>query len=486
MKSTDLKGKTGIVARTHVGMVRQNNEDFHGYSTNLLEGDWHFYEESIVNSGEFPILLVVADGMGGLEMGEEASRIAIETTRDYMFEHISEIIDSPDSIGNHFVKMFALVNNEILDFASKHDKAGELGTTLIISFIADGKAHVFWIGDSRCYVIRKGKLKPVSKDHSYVQDLVDQGKISYEQSFFHPESNIVTKYMGDPRQTPVPSYATLTIEDGDVLLMCSDGLNGMLQDQEIEPHFYGQDDLSKICQSLIDAANAAGGHDNDTIILAAFDEFSKHIPDVITPAAVISPVSNEPFAQHHVVEPVSEDKKKKISFKAAILFFIIGCILTVVILYALNLVDIPFVGVDDTDSISEDSVELPVIPDDENILVPEEDKPSVEQTNEKPTTDKSTKENGGNEQPTVTLIQLDAYPAIKEILLNIKRTYDPASDAYKNTNKILNHKTEVSENTFEKGYKDVQQLKDLIAILLDYLKEDDLLKAELRAEYDKL
>jgi PPM family protein phosphatase len=267
MESKTLKSKFGIVSRTNVGMVRSNNEDFHGYSTNIFEKDWHFYEESVVPVNEKPILLVVADGMGGLEMGEEASRIAVETTKKYFFDNAEEIVKNITVLNQKMNLLFTEINNEILDFAKQSNNEGQTGTTLIISLIIKKKAYIFWIGDSRAYLFRNGSLKPLTKDHSYVQELVDKGKLTYEQSFFHPDSNIITKYMGDPKNTPKPSYVEIALEKGDVLMLCTDGLNGMLQDKDIESVFYESDDLKQICEKLIDNANEVGGNDNNTIIL---------------------------------------------------------------------------------------------------------------------------------------------------------------------------------------------------------------------------
>lgn len=278
MQSKSLKSKFGIVARTSVGKLRKNNEDFHGYSTNIIEKDWHFYEESIVSVKNVS-LLVVADGMGGLEMGEEASRIAVETTKQYFFDNAEEIINNIPMLNQKMDLLFTQINKEILSFAKQSNNEGKTGTTLIFALIVKKKAYIFWIGDSRAYLFRKAALKPLTKDHSYVQELVDKGKLTYEQSFHHPDSNIITKYMGDPQNNPKPSFVEVDLEKGDILMLCTDGLNGMLEDKDIEGVFFESDDLTNICEKLIENANEAGGNDNNTIILAAFDDFAKYVPE---------------------------------------------------------------------------------------------------------------------------------------------------------------------------------------------------------------
>jgi PPM family protein phosphatase len=281
MSSVNPDDRMKIVARTHVGMVRSNNEDYHGYSPNLTDEVWKYYDQSEIAPDYPPVVLALADGMGGLEMGEEASRIAIETTRDYVFQHKETLTDTGTDADPLFDRLFRKINDEILTFARKHGKAGETGTTLVISFLHRHRLDVYWIGDSRCYLFRGGKLIPVSKDHSYVQELVDQGKITYEQSFYHPESNIITQYMGDPKHTPVPSHATVTLRSGDIVLMCSDGLNGMVQDIEIEEHLGSGGSLDAICQSLIDHANSAGGDDNITVMLLSYGAGSGNLPEEV-------------------------------------------------------------------------------------------------------------------------------------------------------------------------------------------------------------
>lgn len=262
-----------VVAKTSVGMVRDNNEDYHGFSTNLAAKEWRFYESADWQYSDVPAVLVVADGMGGMEMGEEASRIAVETVKSDVFENSALLTDDEATITEKISNVFEKANEEILKFAETSNNVGKMGTTLVVSIVFKKHTYVFWIGDSRAYLFRKGKLQPLTKDHSYVQELVDAGKLSYEQSFYHPDSNIITKFMGEPKNMPIPSVLSFEHTNGDILLLCSDGLNGMLQDSEIENCFYDKDSLIQICDTLIDSANQAGGHDNITVILGGVGEY---------------------------------------------------------------------------------------------------------------------------------------------------------------------------------------------------------------------
>ena len=273
MISATIASKLAVIAKTSVGMVSGNNEDYHGFSTNLAAKEWRFYESADWQYSDIPAVLVVADGMGGMEMGEEASRIAVETVKNYVFTNPTILIDDEASLSETISQIFEKANEEILEFASKTNNAGKMGTTLVVSIIFKKRTYVFWIGDSRAYLFRNGKLQALTKDHSYVQELVDAGKLSYEQSFYHPDSNIITKFMGDPKNIPMPSVLSFEHTNADILLLCSDGLNGMLQDSEIENCFYDKDSLSQICDTLIDSANQAGGHDNITVILGGVGEY---------------------------------------------------------------------------------------------------------------------------------------------------------------------------------------------------------------------
>jgi hypothetical protein len=145
-----------------------------------------------------------------------------------------------------------------------------MGTTLVIGWIVGGKAYVGWSGDSRCYVWHPSRgLRQLSKDHSYVQTLVDEGKITEQQAFDHPQNNIVLQSLGDGAFEPEPDIVDMPIVKDDLLMVCSDGLSGMLTDAEMEDIMrVTQGDTAVAANLLADRANEAGGADNITVILA--------------------------------------------------------------------------------------------------------------------------------------------------------------------------------------------------------------------------
>ena len=154
--------------------------------------------------------------------------------------------------------------------ASKEDSSTQgMGTTIVIAWILNEKAYISWCGDSRCYVFNGNSgFCRLSKDHSYVQDLVDQGKLDPENAFDHPYSNVITRCLGDPTNRSNPDFRSYNLKNDDIFLLCSDGLCGLCHDEEIMQIIEeNQNDLVACKDQLIEAALAVGGYDNVTIVL---------------------------------------------------------------------------------------------------------------------------------------------------------------------------------------------------------------------------
>jgi Protein phosphatase 2C len=165
-----------------------------------------------------------------------------------------------------------------------------MGTTLILLWLINDTAHVAWCGDSRCYRLRDGRLRQISKDHSYVQELVDKKLITSDEAFYHPKKNIVTQSLGDSMNKLEPSYTSVPLSINDRFLLCSDGLNTMLMDDHIQQIATSSTDIQECTQRLVEAANTAGGYDNITVVLT----------DVVTGPAVSK---QEPLARQKVSTP---------------------------------------------------------------------------------------------------------------------------------------------------------------------------------------
>ena len=224
---------------THVGLVRAGNEDS--------------VSPSIDGSKEEPVVIAVADGMGGAVAGEVASRIAIEAA-----------VNAEPSADVTPGERLRLGNQAVVKAVEDDYTLSGMGTTLTLGlFLPDGTVRVGHIGDSRMYLFRDGELQQLTRDHTLVADLVALGRITAEQAETHPRRNLVTRVIGTP-DIEVDEF-TKELVPGDLVVICSDGLNSMLRDHEIAAKLEAASSPSEAAWSLVEAANAAGGTDNTTV-----------------------------------------------------------------------------------------------------------------------------------------------------------------------------------------------------------------------------
>jgi serine/threonine protein phosphatase PrpC len=235
-----------VAVRSHVGAVRTLNEDVILYATGGGE------------QSPRGILALVADGMGGHAAGEVASRIAAETVRCIYFEQAGAV---PAVFG----MAFDAANRQIQQWAADHPECAGMGTTCTAVALQDTMAWIAHIGDSRAYLMRAGRLSQLTADQTLVARLVREGKLREEEAAQSPVNNVLLQALGmGPDVAPAISTDPLTLMPGDTLLLCSDGLSGLVSDRVIadtvvrlSPH--------DACDALIDAALAAGGHDNISV-----------------------------------------------------------------------------------------------------------------------------------------------------------------------------------------------------------------------------
>lgn len=262
-----------ISAITDVGIERTNNEDAVLVCPDLLKQNWGETEgKDYLALGKYGAMLVVADGMGGANAGEIASSIAVETVKNYFSQN--RLCKSELSEKTAYCMLFeaiTLSNKAIMEHVEINSDSIGLGTTIVVTWVFEDKAYIAWCGDSRCYCYNQANgLRPLTKDHSYVQELVDKGEITSKQAFNHPDSNIITKCLGDVDAVTEPDIITYQLNDGDLLLSCSDGLCGYCNDKSIEKVLLNNFDNLSVCKdNLLKLAMAAGGHDNITIALCA-------------------------------------------------------------------------------------------------------------------------------------------------------------------------------------------------------------------------
>jgi protein phosphatase len=227
--------------------------------TRLVNQDYVFAMEERIGSLEN--LFVVADGMGGHNAGDYASRFCVEA-----FTEIIRTTDDgmPVSI---LSKALGLTNQKLLEEAKNKEELTGMGTTFVVSTISNNILYVANIGDSRLYLIRNKEIKQITEDHSLVEEMVRNGEIEREQMRFHPNKNIITRALG-ASEIVVPDYFEVELSENDLIVMCSDGLTNMMDDKDIlditEKY---PDDLEKAGTKLVSVANDNGGKDNISIVM---------------------------------------------------------------------------------------------------------------------------------------------------------------------------------------------------------------------------
>jgi PPM family protein phosphatase len=240
---------------THVGRQRQHNED-----------------AFLVESGAK--LFLVADGMGGHAAGEIASRIAVDSISEFILHTKEDDGTWPHAYDEHYTRttnrlMAALrmANQRVLEAMKKDARLRGMGTTVVACMADDEKMSVAHVGDSRAYLIRGGQLSRITNDHSWVFEQVQAGMLTEAEAEKHPLRNVITRALGGALQV-TPDASEISAQKGDVFLLCSDGLTGMVPENEIlRVVTANASDLQKACQQLIDAANERGGLDNVTAVL---------------------------------------------------------------------------------------------------------------------------------------------------------------------------------------------------------------------------
>ena len=233
-----------VFGKTDVGLVRKINEDFLYYSR--------------VPVGAFPNLFIVADGMGGHNAGDFASRYAIECFLDFIQT------SKQDALIRMVDEGVKYANKKIIEKAKENPSMRGMGTTMVVAFIEDNQLYVGNIGDSRLYLLDH-EINQVTEDHSFVETLVRAGELTREQARKHPDKNIITRALGAAENARM-DFFEVDLEKGDKILMCTDGLSNMVEDEvlyDITKHTY----IGDVVDELIEEAKINGGSDNITVIV---------------------------------------------------------------------------------------------------------------------------------------------------------------------------------------------------------------------------
>jgi protein phosphatase len=214
------------------------------------------------------MLLMVADGMGGHRRGETASRIAVQTASQLLMPLLTSDEEIPRKQYHRALYSAIVHANEAVFAVSQNNPEYEgMGTTLVLA-IADGtNLHIANVGDSRGYLIDKREISQVTKDHSLVQEMVDKGEITQEEARHHPRKNVITMVLGIYDEV-TPDIGCMTVEQGEMVLLCCDGLIAHVEDEEIHRVVTETSDHQRAVDILVALANKGGGTDNISVILA--------------------------------------------------------------------------------------------------------------------------------------------------------------------------------------------------------------------------
>lgn len=234
------------ISKTDTGKRREMNQDYVYTSDKPV--------------GKLPNLLILADGMGGHNAGDYASRYTVKTIVDSVKRSREDL---PITIIRNAIQQ---ANRAVMEKSQIDIDLEGMGTTVVVATVIDGELCVGNVGDSRLYLVGD-TIEQITKDHSYVQEMVRRGEIAPEIARTHPDRNIITRAIGGGNYIEV-DFFEMELNEKDRILMCSDGLTDMLEDQEIFEIVNGRQDMAGIAEDLIDAANEHGGNDNITVILA--------------------------------------------------------------------------------------------------------------------------------------------------------------------------------------------------------------------------
>lgn len=342
-----------LCASTDVGRERAHNED--NYLVADLAGSERTPEKQTktLQISERGLLLAVCDGMGGAAAGEVASQMAVDT----LFERMRSPAAAPsrEELARNLIQAVEEAGTRIFNQAAANRDMRGMGTTVTAAVFRDENVFLAQVGDSRAYLVRGGQVTQVTRDQSLVNKLIEAGQLTEEEAESYEHTNIILQALGTSDRVEV-DLTHADLRPGDMLMLCSDGLSGMLKKDGLEAILLGDTDPEALCTKLIDGANAAGGSDNITVIVMAveaaeqpgkavvdeqvrYKKFSLPPPAAAGPmisiappgssaasTLMITPTYNAPQAEEAVVLPVEERSSWRPVVVAVILVALAGAL----------------------------------------------------------------------------------------------------------------------------------------------------------------
>lgn len=210
-------------------------------------------------------IYIVADGVGGSNSGEVASRSAVSFIADYIKKNPIKEVKGREKIKNYFINCVEAVNSLICSLSVENTENKGMATTLVLAYVNRRKSYIVNIGDSRAYLMRDGDLIQITEDHTYVNTLIKSGAITEDAAKNHSQRHVITRALGGD-DTVEPDIFEVKLMKEDILLLCTDGLHGEVEDSKISEILSSGEQMSDVCNQLITKANRSGGNDNITVV----------------------------------------------------------------------------------------------------------------------------------------------------------------------------------------------------------------------------
>lgn len=217
-------------------------------------------------------LIIIADGMGGESCGDIASKIAVKSIRESLRTTANATLSDKTAQESMFTAI-TKADKDILDYINLHPDSVGMGTTILIALMIGDRMYISWCGDSRCFLFNNGHLISLTKDHSYIQELIDENKLTVEESFNHPDNNLITKYVGGGEDICKPEFTSRNIEEEDVYIFCSDGLSGYCKPDDIRSCIDSNMGCCSLPRQLLELAVTNGSDDDITIVTVENQKF---------------------------------------------------------------------------------------------------------------------------------------------------------------------------------------------------------------------
>jgi len=305
-----LRNDISIGNLSDVGRERTENQDYFGYFE--PQDDREFSEKGR--------LIIVADGMGGHTGGRTASRLAVEIVKNHY------LTDTGHNIQDFLRQAIEKANKVIYQRAEDDTSLKGMGTTCTSMVIHEGIAYIAHVGDSRIYQVRNNQIKQITKDHSWVQQMLQDGLLTPAEAIGHPKSNVIIRSVGSKPSVDVDSYNPIRLQPGDLYLLCSDGLTGLVNDNEILK-ILSMNKPQPACRQLVDLANQRGGYDNITVQVVRINNVYGTLDPAKMVAAKTSPDKVVAQVQDHTSETYKKPLQKKlIPVLSLLLIIIIGVV----------------------------------------------------------------------------------------------------------------------------------------------------------------